>query len=298
MTWQRSVLCLVFAATMYSAKGWGLEVGQVNTFENGTVESWNNGVGNPSATLMNVSTGGPAGVNDNYLKLTSTGTGGVGSRLVTLNRDPPWTGSYATAGVTKIEMDFLHLSSPGNGTLSMRVALLDAGLNGYGSQTAFSLTHNNTWQHAVFSLADLVVIGSPPPLASFTVEELRIFHATTSGNVGQSFPIAAQIGIDNIKAMGATVVPGDFNGDGDVDGNDFADWLSNFPMSSGAMLQDGDADEDGDVDGADFVVWQTHFPTLPGSEAIAVPEPTSFGVALAAGTCLSCIGYRIRRTQK
>jgi hypothetical protein len=68
-------------------------------------------------------------------------------------------------------------------------------------------------------------------------------------------------------------IPGDFDGDRDVDGADFVAWQTNFPLATGATLAQGDADADGDVDGADFVVWQTNFPTTPSPSSSPVPEP-------------------------
>jgi hypothetical protein len=78
------------------------------------------------------------------------------------------------------------------------------------------------------------------------------------------------------------IVPGDFDGDNDVDGADFVAWQTNFPTPSGATLSQGDADGDGDVDGADFVVWQTNFPFTPGGGTTPVPEPSTYGLLLAA----------------
>jgi hypothetical protein len=75
-------------------------------------------------------------------------------------------------------------------------------------------------------------------------------------------------------------VPGDFDLDGNVDGDDFLIWQANFPTASDATLGDGDADGDGDVDGADFVVWQTNFPYPAGSETSPVPEPSTVLLAL------------------
>lgn len=77
-------------------------------------------------------------------------------------------------------------------------------------------------------------------------------------------------------------IPGDFDGDDDVDGADFVAWQTNFPKPTGATLAEGDADGDGDVDGADFVVWQTNFPFTPGSGVTPVPEPPAYGLVLGA----------------
>jgi hypothetical protein len=88
--------------------------------------------------------------------------------------------------------------------------------------------------------------------------------------------------VDNITiSVPSTAQPGDFDGDGDVDGADFVAWQTNFPKATGATLAEGDADGDGDVDGADFVVWQTNFPFTPGPGAAPVPEPATMLVGLA-----------------
>ena len=76
----------------------------------------------------------------------------------------------------------------------------------------------------------------------------------------------------------AILIPGDADGDGDVDGDDFNAWGGNFPTASGATLAQGDFDGDGDVDGDDFNIWGGSFPS-PGPGAASavseVPEPTT-----------------------
>ena len=61
---------------------------------------------------------------------------------------------------------------------------------------------------------------------------------------------------------------GDFDGDGDVDGDDEAKWEGDYALNDGS-----DADDDGDSDGVDFLIWQRNygFGTLAGTTA--VPEP-------------------------
>ena len=48
----------------------------------------------------------------------------------------------------------------------------------------------------------------------------------------------------------------DFNGDGVVNGLDLNIWLANVGITTGASVVQGDADSDGDVDGDDFLFWQ------------------------------------------
>lgn len=103
----------------------------------------------------------------------------------------------------------------------------------------------------------------------------------------------AQLYLDNVShnpegALTASPLPGDFNGDGDVNQTDFAAWQSGFGNPADAELADGDSDADGDVDGQDFLAWQRGFDgSTPEAEATGtpVPEPTAawLAVGLVAG---------------
>jgi hypothetical protein len=68
-------------------------------------------------------------------------------------------------------------------------------------------------------------------------------------------------------------IEGDFDDDGDVDGDDLGEWRNDFGQTAGS-----DADGDGDSDGADFLVWQQNLgigvPSKPA--AAAVPEPAAW----------------------
>ena len=86
---------------------------------------------------------------------------------------------------------------------------------------------------------------------------------------------------------------GDYDFDGDVDGDDFLTWQSGFGTQTGATLEDGDADGDGDVDGDDFLAWQSNFGNGAGAAAAAIPEPTSLMLAgLFALTVVTAYGRR------
>lgn len=83
----------------------------------------------------------------------------------------------------------------------------------------------------------------------------------------------------------------DFDGDGDVDGEDFLRWQASFGVDDG-----GDADGDGDTDGEDFLAWQSRFGTAlatgGGAKACRVPEPSA-AVLLLALTGLLCWDGRL-----
>lgn len=88
------------------------------------------------------------------------------------------------------------------------------------------------------------------------------------------------LGSDGSGVKSVPLVPGDFDGDGDLDGADFVVWQTNFPINGGATLTDGDATGDGNVDGADFAVWQNGFPSPSTSGITTIPEPEALFLML------------------
>ncbi|TWU20789.1 PEP-CTERM sorting domain-containing protein [Bythopirellula polymerisocia] len=85
-------------------------------------------------------------------------------------------------------------------------------------------------------------------------------------------------------------VPGDFDDDGDVDGNDLSKWMTDYSVNGGS-----DGDLDGDSDGRDFLIWQRNYtgPLLTAANS-SVPEPTSLALLAAGGGALAL--KRRRRT--
>ncbi len=82
-------------------------------------------------------------------------------------------------------------------------------------------------------------------------------------------------------------IPGDFNQNGAVDGDDLAQWEGDFGQNGNS-----DADGDGDSDGFDFLVWQQNYTgSSPLATASAVPEPCSM-VLLLAGFAMFTRGGR------
>lgn len=75
---------------------------------------------------------------------------------------------------------------------------------------------------------------------------------------------------------------GDFNGDGEVDGDDLAQWEDHYGVN---------------LDGSDFLAWQkdrTNPGTITSSEASAVPEPTA-GILLLVGVCCISASHRFQK---
>jgi hypothetical protein len=97
-----------------------------------------------------------------------------------------------------------------------------------------------------------------------------------------------ELRVDTMLILETTSIPGDFDGDDDVDADDLADWQASYGINGAA-----DADGDGDSDGRDFLIWQRNY-TGPGTiVAFTVPEPTSllvviFGIIMGLTSRTGC----------
>ena len=98
---------------------------------------------------------------------------------------------------------------------------------------------------------------------------------------------ATEVIVYNYKAL-----PGDADGNGLVDGNDFIIWNAN-KFTSGTDWLSGDFDGNGITDGSDFILWNANkFTgiTLPR----AVPEPAGLAACYAA-LAAACLGRKASR---
>ena len=174
---------------------------QVNDFENGQVSGWGNGGSAPDP--VNITSGGPAGASDNYLRVTSTGGFGAGSRLVTLNQNQRWTGNYNTDRVDAVTMDLKNfVQNPVSQPLRLRIAFEGANGTWFASTTPVIL-NDTAWHSARFDLtaSALTRIEGSGTLANALtgVTEFRILHSASPNY--RADVIAASFGVDNIRAV-------------------------------------------------------------------------------------------------
>lgn len=160
---------------------------------------WETGQFAPPVT--NISTGGPAGAGDRYIRLTADGIG-AGGRLVGYNFTT-WTGNYIAAGVNAISISLNNFSAV---NLSIRFAFqseIVQGGPGYLSQ-AMLLPANSGWINFTISLApgSLTALNAPTPHNTFfqNVAWTRIIHAAGTNSLNGD-PVTGQLGIDNIHAI-------------------------------------------------------------------------------------------------
>ena len=190
----------------------------VQDFEDGTAEGWTfgGGPGGVPSTPQTVASGGAGGADDEYMRLTSNGTSGPGSKLSAINASA-WGGNYTDAGLTTIDMDLRNF---GASDLYVRLLLLD--LSGlpqalYAITDAVFLPSGGDWTAVTFSVtaADLIALEGDPAALLQSVTELRILGSADPNwlfKPGEQPSVTAVLGVDNITPN----VFGDGDGDNEV----------------------------------------------------------------------------------
>ena len=132
-------------------------------------------------------------------------------------------------------------------------------------------------------------------LATNPSGELMLARFTLSDDAQGTFKF--RIGLDNSEATfylegviadGAMLltapIPGDADGDGDVDAGDAAILADNWQKTGGATWQMGDFNDDQNVDDADATILAANWGV--GVAAAAVPEPSTMVMLATVGPCL------------
>lgn len=176
---------------------------QTDDFEDGTTQGWIvAALGQPHPfPPVNEPTGGPAGADDNYLRLRAIGGDGPGSRFATLNLTQ-WAGNYTAAGVQGISLDLRNF---GDTDLFIRLLFEDPGVGpptNVALTEAFYLPAGAGWTTVAFGVnaASLTALMGDVPTLLANTTAIRIFH-----NPDPSFPpppVVTELGVDNIHALG------------------------------------------------------------------------------------------------
>ncbi|MEZ4802482.1 MAG: T9SS type A sorting domain-containing protein [Gelidibacter sp.] len=173
---------------------------QVDDFENGTTQSWYTGTG---STPTNISTDGPSGTDDNYLRNVATGTSGPSGRMV-VNNVAQWGGDYPGEGIVGIKLDVRALGTD----LNVRVAFNGAG-GTICSSSAAVVNDGTGWQTVVIPIdvTDMTLVsganccppGTDAAATLASVSEMRILSSAAADYRGDI--IAGEMHIDNITAV-------------------------------------------------------------------------------------------------
>ena len=211
-----SMLCLLCLFPPGTAQA--ISLGQIDNFEDGTLQDWRMGFSATTADHMtNIADGGPAGTGDNYLQVAPISTELFGGNRLTFFNTQQWQGNYTAAGITAIAMDVQNFSS--SEVLNLRLGInggyVDPNtgtsyIGGTFTTSSISLDSGSGWTRVVFSLLPGDLIASDVGRSSNTpgnnvqatlanVLELRLLNSATADWNG--LPVTATLGVDNIQAV-------------------------------------------------------------------------------------------------
>lgn len=177
----------------------------------------------------------------------------------------------------------------------------DVNSDGLGTDYTGELTLTRT--AAGVDLSGKFIGSNPTNLGNiYTASDNTAPSSSTFGAVG--FLIGNALSVDEVTFTDvdvATIPAGatqdaDFDGDSDIDGEDFLIWQRGLGGAN-VTNADGNADGDADVDGDDLAVWKTQFGTSPATASVAaVPEPALLILLAAASAgALLCRRTRLSR---
>jgi hypothetical protein len=238
------------------------------------LQGWSGGFTTPDY----ITTGGPGDGDNPFAHINNNG------HVATHNTSPAWTGDYAAIGATHVDVDVM--SPAGFAPLQLRLVLFATDAVRWTSAEAQTIPADGVWRHYTFSLAQNAMIHVLGNVADQYAEALRsvtrvMLRHDALGSPGGSTSNGGTFNIDNVELVGAVAIPGDFDGDGDVDGDD----LSGAPLGWKSRFGT-------DFSGQDFLVWQRHLGmSLAAAAATAAPEPNA--ISLVPGA--AALGFWRRR---
>jgi hypothetical protein len=134
--------------------------------------------------------------------------------------------------------------------------------------------------------------GDIDPLAPLN-DRLACSNFTHSDDFGRFFDVFFGYADANFVATFSTTppsMPGDYDGDGNVDGDDLTKSKAEFGQTA-TLGADGDGD--GDVDGNDYLIWQRNLGAGQPVAGLATATPEPNGLAL--GFCAAAASARASR---
>lgn len=191
-------MLVVLSCLFLPATASAVTFGQVDDFQDGTVENWDGAAG-----FFQTVGGGQGGAGDLYLEVTGDGGVGAGSRIATYNQ-AQWSGNYLAAGVSAIEVDMANF---GPTDLEMRAFLMFGSGGDWTTTAPLLVPADGLWRPYVFGLtaADLTHVGGAGSSLDDTLSNLpRLMLRHQSGDpggLGEGTPVLGTLGIDNITAV-------------------------------------------------------------------------------------------------
>ncbi|MBP93271.1 MAG: hypothetical protein CMC55_04035 [Flavobacteriaceae bacterium] len=174
-----------------------VSAGQIDNFEDGTVQNWI--IGSSSGAPVNISTGGPDGVDDNFLEYSSLGGGGTASRMVFFNANSQWSGDFVSEGIVEIQFDAQALTND----LNLRLAFQGPMGTRIVSTNPVFLAQGTPWTNIVLPLdaSGFTIVQGPASVTDVlsAVSTMRILSNSSIDN-WKGEEIIATLRVDNITA--------------------------------------------------------------------------------------------------
>ncbi|MFK7909275.1 MAG: PEP-CTERM sorting domain-containing protein [Akkermansiaceae bacterium] len=166
-----------------------------SNFEGSNKDGWQHPVFSGNQTSIQ-----PDGPFNSILLVTSSGGGGVGSRLVVPNSTPNWTGNYSAAGITAVKMDLVNNSGL---NLSIRIGVEGgAGGNRWTSIVPVSLSpsQRGTFRFDLDSSSLGAAGGNDLAAALADISQIRVLHNPNAGDF-KGAAVPGSFTVDNITLV-------------------------------------------------------------------------------------------------
>lgn len=169
-----------------------------------------------------------------------------------------------------------------------------------GVQSSFDANARNDLTLSIYGTNGTTLLGTANNTAAGFAESLADvslpaagqYYVRISGSTANVQLYQLQLSV----ASAVVTQPGDFDGDGDADGNDLLVWQRTFGSSGAGLAADGN--NDGVVNSLDLAILKSHYGQSLGSVATAVaavPEPAAATLFLLSATALFRRKKRTRR---
>ena len=198
-------LLLAFSTFSFSQ----VVINQVDTFEDFTTRNWTKNNSIPNANIQN---GGPLGTGDNFLRVTSSGSGSDLS-LMTFN-NAQWTGNYYQNNSSANRITYISMDVRNSGEniiflrMSFRYNVSSSTIERWCTTNPIAVIPGEGWNTINFPIDQANVVrvsGLNPYTTTFSnVQEVRILHNDAPS--WDSDPIEAILDIDNIMARNSALL--------------------------------------------------------------------------------------------
>ena len=207
ITMKKLLPFLLLAFSTYSFSQ--VVINQVDTFEDFTTRNWTKNNSIPNANIQN---GGPLGTGDNFLRVTSSGSGSDLS-LMTFN-NAQWTGNYYQNNSSANRITYISMDVRNSGEniiflrMSFRYNVSSSTIERWCTTNPIAVIPGEGWNTINFPIDQANVVrvsGLNPYTTTFSnVQEVRILHNDAPS--WDSDPIEAILDIDNIMARNSALL--------------------------------------------------------------------------------------------